>query len=217
MEFTGFGADALDFFDELTAHNDRAWWNAHKDRYLSSIADPMAALARTLEPEFGHAHVFRPQRDVRFSADKSPYKNHAALTCGTGSERAGGGTLYFHLDADGPMVGGGWWRPDAAHLRAFRAAIDDPGTAADLQTLLDGLAGHGVTLMDGDPVATAPRGWSRDHPQIELLRRRNLAVHRVHEPAPWLFTAELADVVAQDWRQVQRFVAWLEALPVRAS
>lgn len=215
MDFTGFTPDALEFFDELARHNDRAWWAAHKARYLSSVAGPMAGLARALEPEFGHAHVFRPQRDVRFSADKSPYKEHTALTCGTGSDRAGGGTLYAHLDAFGLMVGGGWWQPDAQRLRAFRTALDDPAAAADLHALLAELAGHGLTLMDGESLTTAPRGWPRDHPQIELLRRRNLAVHRVHEPEPWLFTAEVADVVAGDWRQVARFVAWLEALPVR--
>ena len=79
-------ADALDFFVELEGNNDRPWWQANKERFEQSVAEPMRALLDELEPEFGVFKVFRMNRDVRFSADKSPYKTaHAAVT-----ERDGG-------------------------------------------------------------------------------------------------------------------------------
>ena len=73
---TGIPLDALDFYEELGAENSRAWWQRNKDRYAASVRHPLEGLLDALEDEFGPAHVFRPNRDVRFSADKSPYKDH---------------------------------------------------------------------------------------------------------------------------------------------
>ncbi|HEX6917220.1 MAG TPA: DUF2461 family protein, partial [Phycicoccus sp.] len=76
MAATGIPLDAVDFFDELAAENTRAWWQANKERWQASVRTPMEAVLAALEDEFGPAHLFRPNRDVRFSADKSPYKDH---------------------------------------------------------------------------------------------------------------------------------------------
>lgn len=211
MAFSGFGPGAVDFFAELGLHNDRAWWTAHHERYRTSIAEPLAELAAELTDEFGAPHIFRPHRDVRFSSDKSPYKEQASFAAGEGSEQAGGGSLYLQLSADGLLLGGGWWHPEPDRLAAFRAAVDEPTVATDLHDLLTQLQAVGLELDDGDPVATAPRGWARDHPQIALLRRRRLAVMHLLEPGPWLGTRDVLDVARRDWRQVRRFVAWLEA------
>lgn len=210
MAFHGFGPDAVEFFVELGAHNDRPWWTSQRERYRTSVADPLAALADELVDEFGPVHVFRPNRDVRFSADKRPYKEQAAFVAGHGDGQPGGGSLYLQLSADGLALGGGWWTPGAAQLAAFRTAVDDPAVAADLRALLAELARTGLELDPGDPVATAPRGWSREHPQIALLRRRRLAVLHALEPGPWLATDEVVDVVRRDWRLTQRFVGWLQ-------
>ena len=81
----------------------------------------------------------------------------------------------------------------------------------ELHGLLAELHEVGLELDEGDPVATAPRGWARDHPQIALLRRRRLAVMQSLEPGLWLGTRQVLDVARRDWRAVRRFVAWLEA------
>ena len=73
MRFDGLNPDAPAFFDELAVNNTREWWQSQKSRFTDRVAAPFEALAAELEPEFGPVKIFRPYRDVRFSADKSPY------------------------------------------------------------------------------------------------------------------------------------------------
>ena len=78
----GIPADAVAFYAELEANNTKDWWTANKERYERSVREPFAALTDALADEFGEARIFRPYRDVRFSADKTPYKTNAAATVG---------------------------------------------------------------------------------------------------------------------------------------
>lgn len=211
MAFTGFGTDAQLFFVELGHNNERAWWLANKDRYDASIGRPLRALADDLSEEFGPVHVFRPNRDVRFSNDKRPYKEHAAFSADASSTMSNHGAVYFHLSPDGVFLGGGLWRPASAQLAAIRATLDNPGAASELHDILDELEADGILLGDGDPVATAPRGWSVDHPEIDLLRRRSLTVSQEMSDTPWLHTPDAVDFVARRWRAMMPFVTWLDA------
>ena len=101
--FTGFPLEAVEFYDGLEADNSKAYWQAHRAVYESACLGPMQALLQTLEPEFGPGKIFRPYRDVRFSADKSPYKTQCAALIGD-HHGAGG---YVALSADGLLIGGG--------------------------------------------------------------------------------------------------------------
>src|ERR1051325_11884594 len=74
MAFRGWPAEALEFYEGLEADNSKTYWTAHKTVYDEKVHAPMLALLAELEPEFGAGKIFRPYRDVRFSADKSPYK-----------------------------------------------------------------------------------------------------------------------------------------------
>jgi uncharacterized protein (DUF2461 family) len=76
VDFEGFPAEAFEFYERLKADNSRTFWDAHKDDYQRLVREPVIALTAELEAEFGPASVFRPYRDTRFSADKSPYKTH---------------------------------------------------------------------------------------------------------------------------------------------
>lgn len=79
--FAGFPKDSQAFFTELEANNERTWWLANKPRFDTNVAGPMRAMLDELEPELGTFRVFRMNRDVRFSNDKSPYKTaHAGMT-----------------------------------------------------------------------------------------------------------------------------------------
>ena len=93
MTFDGWPEEALEFYEGLTADNSKAYWTAHKAVYEDAVLRPMTELVEELAAEFGEAKIFRPYRDVRFSADKSPYKTHIGAVIGTG---------YVQLSADGP-------------------------------------------------------------------------------------------------------------------
>src|SRR3954447_22778991 len=118
--FTGFTDETEAFYAGLEADNTRAYWQDHRDVYERAVQGPMTALTAALEPRFGHAKLFRPHRDVRFSTDKSPYKtNQGAVVPPPG----GGGVRYVAVSADGLRVGGGIYRPARDQLARFRAAV----------------------------------------------------------------------------------------------
>jgi uncharacterized protein (TIGR02453 family) len=208
MAFTGFGPGAVTFYEELAADNSRDWWLAHRERYETEVRAPLEHLLADLAPEFGEARVFRPNRDVRFSADKSPYKTTAAAAIDAAREV--GSSLYIQLSADGLMVGSGLFHPARDQLARLREAIADDRRGTELEEVLTGLRGAGATIEAADALTTAPRGYPRDHPRIELLRMKGIIGTISHRPAPWLHTAEARDVVAGGWRALRPLHAWLE-------
>lgn len=209
MSFTGIPHDAAHFYAELEADNSTEFWQAQRERYLSSVRGPMTALLEALEPDFGPATIFRPHRDVRFSADKSPYKTHQGGYVAAGT-RSG---WYAEVSADGFRLGGGCYHMEPAVLAAFRTAVDGPRGRA-LEQIVEQLQGTGWEV-GGDTLKTAPRGWSRDHPRIGLLRHKNIAAMRWIEEADVVTTTRLVDQVRASWEQVRPLVEWLR--PVTAA
>lgn len=201
--FDGFPPVAFDFYAGLGRENSRAYWEAHASDYADAVRGPMAALTAELADEFGQAKLFRPNRDVRFSADKSPYKTHQGAYVPT-AEATG---WYVEVSAVGVRSGAGMYRADASRLAAMRAAIVDDRRGAELERILGTLADDGYEI-DGDRLATAPRGFDRSHPRIELLRHKSLHAQRHHGRATG---PDLLDAVREDWRRLRPLVDWLTA------
>ena len=207
MTFRGFPPDALEFFFELDANNERSWWQANKQRFETSVATPMRGMLDTLEPEFGTFKVFRMNRDVRFSADKSPYKTaHAAVT------QQDGTTHYVQISATGLFAGGGMYHMARDQLERFRAAVDDDSTGGELEAAIESARRARLDIGGAEPpLATAPRGWPRDHPRVELLRMKGLITHRDLGAPAWLHTRRAANEVAKVWRAGAALSNWLDA------
>ncbi len=200
MTSTGFPSAAQAFYRDLEEDNSREFWLANKDRYDADVKAPLLAVAALLEEEFGKPKLFRPNRDVRFSADKSPYKTHqgvfvsVAPACG----------FYLEVNASEAIAVGGYYAAKPEALARVRAAIDDEATGSQLDDLLAGLLADGW-LKTGDGVKTAPRGYSRQHPRIDLLRHTSLAAEReVVSESVEAFAAE----VAAAWRRVTPLIDW---------
>src|SRR6266516_1312614 len=123
MAFRGWPAEAVEFYEGLAADNSRTYWHEHKPVYDTAVRGPMDELLAELAGEFGEGKVFRPNRDVRFSADKSPYKT------AIGAVLAGGG--YVQLSADGLAAGCGMYEMASEQLDRYRRAVvdDGPGVA----------------------------------------------------------------------------------------
>lgn len=206
MTFTGIPVAALDFYDDLEQDNSKAFWQAHRGIYEAQVKQPMLSLTAELAAEFGEAKHFRPFRDVRFSHDKTPYKTHQ----GAHVPAIPGGGWYLQVDAAGVMIGSGWYDADADRLNAIRHHIDADG--ARLRQVLDKLAAGGGSI-GGDQLKTAPRGWAKDHPHIELLRHRTLSVRRRYDNDPIAHTQEFAERVAADWRSTTPLLDWAAAVP----
>jgi uncharacterized protein (TIGR02453 family) len=207
MSFAGFPAAAFDFYVGLLADNSRSYWAAHRDVYEDSVRAPLAALLGGLAGEFGgQASVFRPFRDVRFARDKSPYKTHQ----GGFLEVAPGVGYHLQVDADGLLVSGGFHARDAGQTARYRAAVTEPGSGEQLAAVVASLAGTGFTI-EGDRVATRPRGVSPDHPRLDLVRRKWLTASRRHPPSPQLADESVAVLVGSDWTRLRPLIDWITA------
>ena len=203
MSFTGFGKGALDFLRELERNNNREWWQANRRWYDNDVREPLELLLADLSGEFGEAKVFRPNRDTRFSKDKTPYKTWAAAVVWRS-----GGSLYVSLSRDALFVAGGGYRLARDQLVRFREAVDDDRRGRELEAIVAGLRKRKAEI-GGEQLKTAPRGWSKDHPRIDLLRRDGITAGWNHAPAAWLHTRKARDKVASGWRAVAPLNDWL--------
>ncbi|MCH1864962.1 DUF2461 domain-containing protein [Nocardioides sp. CFH 31398] len=206
MTFSGFPVAALDFYDDLEVENTRAFWEQHRATYDESVRAPMLALCASLEAEFGKAKVFRPYRDVRFAKDKTPYKTHQGAFVAAGPSCG----WYVQVGAPGVRVGGGFYRAEAPDLARIRDAIDAEHSGRELERLLASLEAEGFE-RSGEQLKTTPRGWSSDHPRIDLLRHKSLAMGRSYGFEPVIHTPDLADRVREDWLRLRPLVEWVAA------
>jgi uncharacterized protein (TIGR02453 family) len=180
MAFRGWPDQALEFFEGLEADNSKAYWTAHKTVYDEKVRAPMEELVAELEPKFGAGKIFRPYRDVRFSADKSPYKTEIAAVIGDG---------YVQLSAEGLGAGLGMWMMAPDQLDRYRGAVTDDSSGSKLEELIAELARQRIEVSGHDRVKTVPRGYPRDHPRAELLRNKGIAAFKQWPVASWLGTA----------------------------
>jgi uncharacterized protein (TIGR02453 family) len=202
--FSGWPATGLDFFDELEVNNSKEWFHAHKATYDHDVKGPMVALLTELAEEFGDFRISRPNRDTRFSADKTPYKTNIYGRI----DRPGGG-YYVRLYPEGFFVGGGVYSPDRDAMARLRAAIADDDTGAELDRRLAAFRSTGAELILDGGLKTAPRGYSADHPRIDLLRLQHLAGGVEHRLGPWIHTAKAKDPVVAGWRAVNPLLDWV--------
>ncbi len=204
MTFTGFPADAFDFYEGLEADNSKTYWTAHRDIYDRCVREPMAALVAALEAEFGSGQLFRPYSDVRFSRDKSPYKTAQGAFVSV-DEGIG---YYVQLDANGLYVGGGFHAHAPDQVERYRAAVAADASGRRLQTIVAGVTQAGFEV-GGDKLKTKPRGYDADHPRIELLRHKSLTAGRTNAGAPWLETPEAAQRIGEQWRTLTPLIDWI--------
>jgi uncharacterized protein (TIGR02453 family) len=204
VTFTGFPAEALEFYEGLLADNSKAYWTAHRDTYETCVREPMAALISDLEAEFGPGHLFRPYRDVRFARDKSPYKTAQGAFVSV-DEGVG---YYLQLDANGLYVGGGFHHHAPDQVERYRAAVDAETSGKRLETIVADVTEAGFEV-GGEKLKTRPRGYDPDHPRMELLRHKSLTAGRALGGEPWLGTPAAGTVVREHWRALRPLIDWI--------
>jgi len=173
----------INFLKELEQNNYREWFQDHKPWYQESLADFKNFASKVGQElmksdEIDRMTVYRIYRDLRFSTDKTPYKNHfSAHFARKGKYRRGG--LYLEVFSKEVLVAGGFWNPHKDDLRFIREGI-----AVDPEALRNTLAHPEVESrfghLEGDELKTAPKGYDRDHPQIDLLRKKQFLLTRIY-------------------------------------
>lgn len=221
-----FGTEALAFFRGLAKHNAKPWFEAHRDEYEREVKQPMADLVQEMDlrfarfaPEFvgdPKRSVFRLNRDIRFSRDKSPYKTHAACwffhgggSSKVGREAHGGGAgFYLHLQPGASFAGGGCWMPPRPALLKFRAAIAADPRGFERVVLAPALRRRFGGLSDEENLKRVPRGYSEDHPAAHWLRHQSFTVGRKLTDAQVTGT-RLTALLESDYATVLPLVRWL--------
>ena len=200
MAFRGWPVEALEFFEALEVDNSKAFWQRHKETYETIVRAPMEDLLAELAPEWGEGRIFRPYRDVRFSADKSPYKTNIAATIGH---------RYVQLSADGLAAGAGMWEMAPDQLERYREGVDDERSGGELERIVATIRKNGVEAMGHGVLKTAPKGYPKDHPRIELLRFKGIVAWREWPAGAWLGTKKAKDRVVDVFRAAEPLTAWL--------
>lgn len=183
---SGYMSELYTFFEELSENNDRAWFAANRSRYdmlreswladLDRMIGAMSAWDPALRTQTARGCAYRIYRDTRFSQDKTPFKlffSAAISPWGRKSCRAG---YYLHMGLPGLMdsgLYGGIWQPDAAMLSKLRhAMVDNIEEFTEIITNPDLV--KEFPGWCGQMLRTAPKGWDRNHPCIELLRLKDI-------------------------------------------
>jgi uncharacterized protein (TIGR02453 family) len=210
----------FDFFNELADNNSREWFTDHKSLYEEVVVTPIQALIEamgprlssispqlTADPRRNGGSMFRIYRDTRFSKDKTPYKTHAAVQfrhkLGKDVHAPG---FYLHVSSREFVIGTGIWRPDSESVAKIRQAI--AANPKDWLRARDDKAFRALFQLDGESLVRPPRGFDKDHPLIEDLRRKDFIGMRALAP-PDLLRSDLVDELATAYATCKPLMAFL--------
>jgi uncharacterized protein (TIGR02453 family) len=217
--FGGFADADGRFFRALSKNQNRDWFQAHRAEYDQGWVAPMklllAEVRERIDPLFprhalGDPKVFRINRDVRFSKDKSPYKTHIGGYVPLG---AGGGPrnpvpLYVQLGTE-MFVGAGHYMMEPDQLARYREAVLDAKTGAALAKIVAGLERVKFTVVSRDELKNVPRGMDPEHPRAALLKRKSLAVEFPPLPKKIILSRAFVGWLVERIERARPLVEWL--------
>jgi uncharacterized protein (TIGR02453 family) len=210
----------LNFLADLVQNNNRDWFHANRSRYDAAKAELCGVVERVLtsmsafEPLANTAVkdcIFRINRDIRFTKDKAPYKSNLAFAIGPGGRHSGRIDYYVHIQpGNQSFLGAGMWQPTPANLAKFRQEVDY--NVAELKDIIEADAFRTYfPEASGEVMKTTPKGYPADHPEIELLRRKELFfIHRYTDKQ--VLKANFADEIVRGNRILKPYCDLLNYL-----
>jgi uncharacterized protein (TIGR02453 family) len=235
--FPGFPKETFAFLRGITKHNEKAWFEEHRDLYDTGYVAPakdfVVALGARLqkiapgvnfEPRV-NGSIFRINRDVRFSKDKSPYKTHGAAQFyhrdagrGAGQDATGAGAaLYFHLSPTEAFSAGGIWMPARPSLARLRDAIADDPDGFEALLRAPAFRRRFKRLEEEALLKRLPRGYAPGHPAERWLRYQSFTAFRPLDREE-LLSPRLPAILERDFAALVPLVRWMnEALGYQAA
>ena len=175
MLYPAITSKTLDFLKKLEKNNNREWFENHKVEFKATEADVKNFFTAVMEGLKAHddiekMKVFRIYRDIRFSKDKTPYKTHLAGSFSRAGARLRGG-YYMHLKPGGSFIATGFWEPNKEDLLRIRKELEHDASAF---RKVIGASPFKKIWSDlvGDTVKTAPKGFDKEHRNIDLIKRK---------------------------------------------
>jgi len=223
--FSGFSRQTVDFFVQLARHNNREWFEQNRQLYDSQVVAParrfvtaMGQKIKTLcdgiraEPRV-NGSLFRIYRDMRFSADKSPYKTNLGIYFWEGNKpRLESSGFYFHLEPPRMLLGGGVYIFSPPQLHRFRTAAVDPESGQELREILDGIVGLKNYQLGGKHFRRIPAGYDPHHPNSDLLLHNGLWIGNETAIPKAFFSADLVDYCWEKFHPLAPLHQWLVAI-----
>lgn len=217
---SAFTRQTLAFLHDLVQNNNREWFQANRSRYDAAKEELCGVVERVLtgmsafEPLANTAVkdcIFRINRDIRFSKDKAPYKQNLAFAIGPGGRHSGRIDYYVHIQpGNQSFLGAGMWQPTPTNLAKFRQEVDY--NVEELKQIIeaDDFRAY-FPEAHGEVMKTTPKGYPPDHPEIALLRRKELFfIHRFTDKD--VLKAGFADEVVRGSRILKPYCDFLNYL-----
>ena len=223
MAFKGFGSGTQEYFLELGKNNNKSWFEEHRSDYDNELREPAEAFIVDLGTQLsktypgihfdtrrnGAGSLMRINRDVRFSADKRPYKENLGVIFWLGEgKKVEMPCFYFHIDADSCFFFGGQHIFPKEMVIRYREAVADPVKGQKLTTLLADLDRQGLPVFEEPAYKRVPRDYPADHPRADLLRFGGMGVARVLDGSA-IRDAGLVAACAGDAVRMKPLLDWL--------
>ncbi|MBP8155756.1 MAG: DUF2461 domain-containing protein [Leadbetterella sp.] len=210
----------FEFLRNLEENNNREWFNENRTFYeqaktnFTDFSDIILTMLKEIEPDFAHTQVkdciFRINRDIRFSKNKAPYKNNLSAGFGVGGRNSGKIDYYFQLQDNETILGAGMWQPSPTNLAKFRQELDyNP-------ELLKGIIEapkfkSTFPIVHGEKLKRPPKNYSEDHPEIELLKCKELFFLRKYNNTQ-ILKADFSDVLFEHMKIIRPYIQYLNDL-----
>lgn len=224
--FEGFPSEGSRFFQELAANNNREWFQEHKQNYIDYLQTPAVSfvmeLGERLKSEFpgmvydlrtnGAGSVMRIYRDIRFSKDKTPYKDHVGINFWEGPQKKVSPGFHLYVDSEGAVFYGGHHTFSKEYLTAYREAVANDESGEKLRKALDKLSKEPGFEVVGEQLKKVPPGYDKESPRGDLLRYKGLGVKSAKLDLKILRSPQLIDTCAEAAHTMGALHRWFVAV-----
>jgi uncharacterized protein (TIGR02453 family) len=229
--FKGFPKQARVFFEELMSNNDRIWFQEHKQDFIDYVQTPaeifvelmgdrLQTISKGLQaiPRTSGGSIMRIYRDIRFSKDKTPYKTHLGIVFWEGhGKKTDNPGFYFHLEASGADLYNGLNLYPKPLLNAFREAVIDDESGANLETILVELRDTGIYEIGGDKYKRVPKGFDPEHKRAGLLLYKSLWLKSPSIKWEQISSSTIIETCFHHFQQMAPFHHWLVSVNQRTQ
>lgn len=209
----------LKFLKEIKQNNSKDWFDAHKNEYLfakeeyATLVDSIIKGIRVFDKKIsadlkGKDCLFRIYKDVRFSKDKTPYKTNFGASINPGGKKSLVAGYYLHIEPGASFLAGGMYMPEPAMLQAIRQEIDyNPNPLLKIFKSTS-FKNYFKGLSDEGKLKTTPKGFDKDHPQIDLLRNKHfIVVYNLNDKQ--ILDAKVSKVIIDGFKAMHPFLEYL--------
>jgi uncharacterized protein (TIGR02453 family) len=214
-----FAQETLDFISDLKKNNNKEWFEANRKRYdaarknqLEVVGQLLESMSKwetafkSIEPK---SCIFRINRDIRFSQDKSPYKSSLSIILAPNGKNGKKGGYYFHVEPGAAFLAGGMWAPEAPVLKAIRQEIDY--NLSEFESIINApsFKKYFNGLDTEDKLQRPPKDYTPDNPAIEWLKHKHfIASHKLSDKQ--LISKDLVKTVTEVYKAMQPLNQFLD-------